>query len=98
MAIERMSWPLIARLIDFDRRIEALDMTDHERHAGAPRGGDDGAAFLHRRRDRLLDQDVKAARDAGERQIAMKMRRRRDGHRFDAALDQGVEIREHRTA
>ena len=73
-------------------------MADHERHAGAAGGGDDGAALLHRRRDRLLDHDVKAARDAGERQIVMKVGRRRNGHGLDAAVDQRVEIREHRTA
>ena len=45
-----------------DRRIEALDMADHQRHAGAAGGGDDGTALLHRRSDRLLDQDMHAAR------------------------------------
>ena len=85
MAIERMSWSWIARLIDCDRRIEALDMADHERDAGAARGGDDGAALLDRRGDRLLDHDVDAARDACDREIAMQMRRRRDGDGIDAA-------------
>ena len=94
MAIERMSWSLIARLIDFDRRIEALDMADHQGHAGAAGGGDDGAALLHRRRDRLLDHDVDAARDAFEREVVMQMRRRGDGDRVDAGAEQAVDVGE----
>jgi hypothetical protein len=41
---------------------------------------------------------VKTARDAGERYVLVQMRRRRDGHRFNIARQQRVEIREHRAA
>ena len=54
------------RLLDrLHRRIEALDMADHQRDAGAARGGDDLAPLLDRRGDRLLDQHMDAALDAG---------------------------------
>jgi len=42
-------------------------MADHQRHAGAVRGVDDVAPLLDGRRNRLLDQDMDVARDAGER-------------------------------
>ena len=85
MAIERMS-SLADRVLDrLDRRIEALDVADHQRDAGPVRRRDDGAALLDRRRDRLLDHDMHAALDAGDREVAMKMRGRGDGHGVDAA-------------
>ena len=86
-----MSSPEIACLIGGDRRIEALDMADHQRHAGAARGGDDVAPLLDRGGDRLFDQDVDVARDAGERDLVMQMGRRGDGHGIDAFGDQLVE-------
>ena len=86
---------ILDRALDrLDRGIETLDMADHQRHPGAAGGGDDGAALLDRRRDRLLDQDVKAAGDAGQRDIVMQMGRRGDGHRIDAAADQRFQIGE----
>ena len=81
------------RLLDRgDRRVEALDMADHQRHAGAARGGDDLPPLLDRGCDRLFDQDMDVARDAGERDLVMKMGRRRDGHGIDAFGEQFVEI------
>ena len=83
------------RLLDRgDRRIEALDMADHQRDAGAARGGDDVAPLLDRGGDRLLDQDVDVARDAGERDLVMQMGRRRDRHGIDALGEQLVELGE----
>ena len=46
------------------RRIESLDVPDHQRDAGAARRRDDVAPLLDRRRDRLFHQDMDAARDA----------------------------------
>jgi hypothetical protein len=80
------------RLLDGgDGGVEALDMADHQRHPGAPGGGDDVPSLLHRGGDRLFDQDVNVARDAGERDLVMKVRRRRDGHRVHTFGDQFVE-------
>ena len=80
------------RLLDGgDRRIEPLDMADHQGHAGAARGGDDLAPLLDRGGDRLFDQDVNVARDAGERDLVMQMGRRGDGHGIDALRDQFIE-------
>ena len=67
-------------------------MADHERDAGALRGGDDGAAFLHRGGDRLLHQDVNAMANAGQRQIAVQMGGRRNGDGIDAARDQSLHV------
>src|SRR5215470_9282193 len=67
-----------------NRGIEALDMADHQGYAGAPRGGYDCLAFLHRRSNRLLDHHVDAARGTADRDIAMQMRWRRNGHSIDA--------------
>ena len=50
------------------------------------------AALLDRRRDRLLDQHVDAARDAGQRDVVMQMRRRGDGDRVDAEIEQRFEV------
>ena len=81
------------RLLDrLDRRIEPLDVADHQRDAGAPRGRDDGASLLDRRGDRLLDQHVHAALDAGEREIPMQMGGRSDGHGIDAGGQQRLDV------
>ena len=74
------------------RRIEALDMADHQGDAGATGGGNNGAALLDRRRDRLLHHDVDAARGTGNRDIAMQMRGRRDGDGVDAVAQQFLGI------
>ena len=55
------------------------------------RGGDDLAPLFDRRCDRLLDQDMDIARDAGERDLVMQMGGRGDRHRVDALGDQFVE-------
>ena len=87
------------RLLDRgDRRIEALDMADHQRHAGTARRVDDVLPLLHRRGDRLLDQDVDVARDAGERNFMMEMGRRRDRDGVDALVKQFVEFGERAAA
>ena len=87
------------RLLDrLHRRIEALDVADHQRDAGPARGGDDVAPLLHRGGDRLLDQHVDAARDAVQRDLVMQMRGRRDGHGVDAELEQRVDIVDRRAA
>src|SRR5690349_9058744 len=73
------------RLLDGgDRRIEALDMADHQRHAGAARGADDVAPFFDAGGHRFLDQDVDLARDTGERDLMMQMGGRRNRDRLDA--------------
>src|SRR5262249_22602401 len=63
-------------------------MADHQREAGAARRPDDFFAFLNSRGDGFLDQNMNAARDAGEGDVAVKMGGRRDGHRIDAAVKQ----------
>ncbi len=79
------------RLLDGgDRRIETLDMADHQRHPGAAGGGDDVPPFFHRGRDRLLDHDVDVLRDAGERDLVVKMGWRCDGDGIDPLRDQFV--------
>ena len=79
-------------LDELDRRVEALDVPDHERHAGAAGGRDDGPAFRHRRGNRLLDQKMHAAGDAFKSNVVVQVGRRRDGHRIDAAAKQGIDI------
>ena len=74
------------------RRIEALDMADHERHTGAAGGRDDGVALLDRWSDRFLDHDMNAARNALQREVVMQMRRRRDCNRVDAGPQQSVDV------
>jgi hypothetical protein len=82
------------RVLDrLDGRIEALDVADHQGHAGAPRGGDDGAPLLGGGGDRLLDQHVDAARDAGERDLMVHVGGRRDGDGIEAGVEQRREIR-----
>ena len=48
--------------------------------------------------DRLLDQDMDVARDAGERDLVMQMGRRRDGDGVDAFGEQFVEVGERAAA
>src|ERR1700691_3359763 len=74
------------------RRIETLDMADHERHTGTAGGRDDGVPLLGRRSDRLLDHDVHAARNALQREVVMKMRWGSDGNRVDAGLQQSIDV------
>src|ERR1700733_5433850 len=81
------------RLLDGgDRRIEPLDMPDHQSDAGAARGGHDLPPLLDRGRDRLLDQDMNVAGNAGQRDLVMKMRGGCDRHGIDALGEQIVEI------
>src|SRR3984885_7396014 len=81
------------RLLDgSDRRIEPLDMPDHQGDAGAARRGHDLLPLLDRGSDRLLDQDVNVAGDAGERDLVMEMRGGCDRHGIDALGEQVVEI------
>ena len=92
IAIERMSSPVIACLM---RRTAGLNRSTCPTISVTParRGGrDDSLPLLHRGRDRLFDQHVDAARDAGQRDLVVKMRRRGDGHRVDAALEQRVDV------
>ena len=79
-----------------DRRIETLDMTDHQRDARAARRGDDGAALLDRRGDRLFDQHVQTARGAVDRDVAMQVRGCGDGDGVEPVADQGVGVVESR--
>jgi len=58
------------------RRIEALDMADHQRDACALRRGDDGAAFLDVEAIGFSTIHGMPRRGAGDRNIAMQMRRR----------------------
>ena len=73
------------RLLDGgDRRVEALDMADHQSQTSTVRRCDDLKSLLDRRGYRLLDQNMNAARDTSQREFTMKMCRRSDGHRVDA--------------
>ena len=67
-------------------------MADHQRHPGAARGRNDGVTLFHSRRDRLLDHDMDAARNALQSEVMMQMRRGRDRHRIDAGPEQIVDI------
>jgi hypothetical protein len=69
-------------------------MADHQRDAGAARGGDDRAALLDAGRNRLLDQDVDAAGDAFQRQVVMKMGGRGDGDGVDPLAHQSINVGE----
>jgi len=87
------------RLLDRGHcRIEAFDMTDHQRHAGTGGGGDDLLPFLHGRCDRLFDQDVNVVRDTGQRDLVVQMRRCGDGDGIDAFRDQFIEAGERAAA
>ena len=84
---------ILDRALDrLHRRIEALDMADHERHTGAPRRRDNGTPLVDGRGDRLLDHDVDAARGAGDGDIAVQMRRRRDRDGVDALVQECIGI------
>ena len=82
----------------FHRRIEALDMADHQRDAGRARGGDDLPPLLDRRGDRLFHHDVNAAGDAGQRDRVMQMGGRGDGDRIDAEIEQFLDVGDSRAA
>jgi hypothetical protein len=62
-----------------------------------PARRNDIAAFFHRRRDRLLDHHMHAAFDAGERNLAVQVGRRRDRYRINAAIEQLLDVRYCRT-
>ncbi len=76
----------------FDRRIEALDVADHQGNARVARRRDDRPSLLHRRGDRLLDQDMHPMLDAGERQIPVQVRGRGDGDRVDAGGQHSLDV------
>src|SRR6516164_9065620 len=78
----------------FDSGIETFDMADHQHHPSAARRSDNGAALLHGRGDRLLDQYMKPASNAGERDLVMQMGRRGDAYGIDAAADQRLQVGE----
>ena len=63
-------------------------MADHQGHAGALGRRDDRAAFLDIGGDRLFDQHMHAALDAGERDVVVQVGRRRDHGRIDAEVEQ----------
>src|SRR5262245_13586403 len=87
------------RFLDrLDRGVEALDMPDHQGDAGVPRRRYDRAPLLHRRRDRLLHQDMHAALDAEQRELAMQVRGGRDGDGVDTGRKQQLDIAERRAA
>ena len=73
-------------------------MADHQGHAGGARSSNDLVAFIDGRRDRLFDQNMNLARDAGQRHIAMQMRWRRDGHRIGTGIQHFFKGREGRAA
>ena len=63
-----------------------------------PGRGDDGAALLHRGRDRLLDQHMHASLDAAERDVLMQVGRGGDGDGIDACRQQRLNAAELRAA
>ena len=94
MAIERMSSPDIACLMAATAGLKrstwpTISVTPASRAAVTI-----SCALLDRGRDRLFDQHVNLARDGGERDLVMQMRRRGDGHGIDALGDQFVEALE----
>jgi hypothetical protein len=87
------------RFLDrLDRGVEPLDMPDHQGDAGVTRCGYDRAPLLHRRRNRLLYQDMHAALDAEQRELAMQVRGSRDGDGVDTGRKQQLDIAERRAA
>ena len=88
MAIERMSSPRSASLMACTAGLKRSTWPIISVDAGGARGGDDVTALLDRGRDRLLDHHMHAALDAGERDVAMQMRRRGDRDRVDTAVEQ----------
>jgi len=91
MAIERISSPESAALMAATAGLKRSTWPTIRVTAGAPGGGDDVAPLLHRGCNRLFDEDMKVAADAGERDLVMQMRRRGNGHRLDAFRDQLIE-------
>ena len=81
-----------------DRRVEALDVADHQLDAGRASGGGHAQAVLQRGGDRLLDEHVLARGDRVERDLGVLRGGRRDADRVDvAARDQvavGLEVRD----
>ena len=71
-----------------------FDMPDHQRHIGAAGGGDNVPPLFDRGGDRFFDQDVNAARDAGERDLVMQMRRRGNGDGIDPFRGQLIQASE----
>ncbi len=90
--IERISSPLDRVLDRLHGRIEALHVADHQGHARTLRRSDDRAAFLDIGGDRLLDQHMHAALDAGERDVVVQVGRRRDNGGIDAEIEQFLGI------
>ena len=76
------------------RWVEALDMSHHERDASVVSRRYNVAAFLDRRGDRLLHQNMDALGDALERDVMMQMGRRRDDDRIGPLAEQCVDILE----
>ncbi len=96
---DRKNILVLDRLLErLHRRIEAFDMAGHQRNAGAASSRNDGMAFLDGRSDRLFDQHVDAALGAFDRNLAMKMGRRRDRHCVNALTDEALKIGEGRAA
>src|SRR5712664_314553 len=79
------------RLDGGDGRVEPFDMPHHQRHAGAAGGVDNVPSLFDRGRDRLFNEDVNLAGNAGERDLMMKVRRRGHGHGIDTFGDQFVQ-------
>jgi len=94
IAIDRISSPDIAALMAATAGLNrstcpTISVTP------ARRGGVDNVPpLLDRGRDRLFNEDVNLAGDAGERDLMMKVGRRGDGHGIDTFRDQLVQARE----
>ena len=92
MPIERISSPEIACLIAATAGLKrstwpTISVTPARRAASTM-----SRPSCDRGRNRLLDQDMDVARDAGERDLVMKMGRRRDRHGIDALREQLIEV------
>ena len=74
------------------RRIETLDVPNHEDNAGAAGGLDHVVALLDRGGDRLFHEHVHAAGDAGQREVAMQVCRGGYGDRVDAVIEELAHI------
>ena len=77
-----------------ERGIEALHVSDLERHAGAGGGGAHGLGLLERRGHRLLHQDVPLPARGPLHGRAVGHGRRRDRDRL-AGIEQGLGRRKH---
>ncbi len=87
------------RVLDrLNRRVEPLDMTDHQGDARVPRRRYDCVSLFHRRCDRLFHQHVHATFDAAERQFPMQMGGRRDRDSIDTLRKQRLNAAERRAA